>query len=158
MSTYAEVVAFVQSHHAQIAYSIGVMFMVANFAIKFLLYLHPLTDWVTIAEENPRVAALVRLMGALGIQPIAVLQALVDFVRGHASPGTMAFAKSFATSASAPLISPPGAVAAKRAPDGPHVEFHCRACGCCWALGGPTRCPRCDDPEKVPTIPHVTAP
>jgi hypothetical protein len=86
---------------------VGAFFGVLNAIITFLLYLNPsLANWVSIAEKSPRIASLVRLLGALGIQPIQALQAIIDFVRGHASPGTLASAKNLQVSSSRPLISP----------------------------------------------------
>jgi hypothetical protein len=99
-------VNWIATHHAQIVYAVGGAFAILNFIIKVLLTFRPLTDWVAIAERRPRVAALVRLLGAIGIQPIAVAQAFVDFVRGHASPGTLADARAFQVSASRPVIAP----------------------------------------------------
>lgn len=104
---YAQAAAWLSAHHALVLYVTGGLFALANLAIKVALYYHPLADWVTLAEQNPRVAALARLMAALGIQPVAVLQSIVDFIRSKASPGTLAFARSQATSASRPLIAPP---------------------------------------------------
>ena len=104
------ITAWLTAHHAQLAYSLGLLLALANGAIKIALWMHPLADWVVIAQKRPRIAALVRLLGALGIQPVAVLQAIVDFVRGKTSPGGVADAKAFATSASKPLIAPPPVV------------------------------------------------
>jgi len=75
-----------------------------NFLIKWMLILHPVADWVALAEKNPRLASLARLMLALGINPVSAVQALVDLLRGTASPGLKASVKSAVVSASAPLI------------------------------------------------------
>jgi len=98
---------FVAANHATIAYSVGVFLATLNMAIKLALYFHPLADWVTIAEKRPRVAALVRLLDAVGISPVTVLQAVIDLIRGEASKGAVASAKALQVSASKPLISPP---------------------------------------------------
>jgi hypothetical protein len=103
----AELLEFFRAHHAEIVYSAGLALAALNVAITFALRFAPLTTWVTIAEKSPRVAALVRLMGALGIQPVPVLQALIDLIRGNASPGTLASAKTLDVSSSKPLIAPP---------------------------------------------------
>jgi len=100
-------VMYLTVHHAQITYATGAFFVFLNGLITLLLRLNPnLSDWVTVAEKNPRVAALVRLLGALGIQPVQGLQAFIDFVRGHASPGTLASAKTLQVSSSKPVFSP----------------------------------------------------
>lgn len=147
MNPIAYVTVWIAAHHGAIVEAGALFFLVANGAIKIALYLHPLADWVTIAERNPRVAALVRLMSAMGLSPVAILQALVDFVRGHASPGTRAFTRAFAVSASKPLISP-----AQPGPSYlPDVVMLCRRCGTTWSgpYPMPMRCSRCDDPPAA---------
>jgi hypothetical protein len=94
------------THHAQLVYLASGALALLNAAIKLALWLHPVSDWVSIAERKPRVAALVRLMSAIGINPVSVLQSMVDLIRGQASPGTIASAKAYAVSASKPLIVP----------------------------------------------------
>jgi hypothetical protein len=97
------ILAWFAVHHADfVEVAMGVLFVV-----NLLLKIMPLTDWVTLAEKSPRVAALVRLLGGLGIQPVTVLQALIDLLRGSTSPGGAAAAKAFQVSASKPLIAPP---------------------------------------------------
>jgi len=113
LALYARAAAWLAAHHALVLYLVGGFFAAANLAIKVALYFHPLADWVALAEKNPRVAALARLMSAVGVQPVAVLQAIVDFVRSKASPGTLAFARSQATEASRPLIAPPDLTASR---------------------------------------------
>lgn len=105
----SDFVAYLTEHHAQIVYTAGGLLAALNVIITLALRFRPLTDWVALAERSPRIAALVRLMGALGIQPVPALQALIDFIRGSASPGTVAAAKTLAVSSSAPLIAPPPA-------------------------------------------------
>ena len=82
--------------HAEIVYAIGALFTALNLAIRLALFFHPLADWVAIAQRQPRLAALVRLLDALGISPVSVLQAFVDLVRGEASKGTLASARAMA--------------------------------------------------------------
>jgi hypothetical protein len=90
-------------------YALGIVAMVLNVVIKLALRAHSLEEWLAIAEKKPRVAALVRLLDALGISPISVVQSLIDLVRNTASPGTMASARAMSVSASKPLIAPPDA-------------------------------------------------
>lgn len=148
MSTIDAVTAWLAAHHAQIMYGLGLLLALLNLLIKVALWAHPLTDWVALGERNPRVASLVRLLNAVGVSPVAVLQAAIDFVRGQASPGTRAFTRSFAVSASRPLLASPAAPVDASGP--PRVEMRCRKCGCTWDAAGstPRRCPICDDPQK----------
>ena len=95
---------FIQTHHAQIAYTVGFLIMVANVGIKLVLRIHPLAEWLIIAEKRPRLAALARLLDSLGISPISVVQSLIDFIRNESSPGTVAATKALGVSASKPLI------------------------------------------------------
>jgi len=99
----ANVLAWIAAHHADFTEAA----MCVLFVVNLMLKLMPLQNWVELAERSPRVAALVRLLGGLGIQPITVLQALIDLLRGTASPGTLAEVKAFQVSASKPLIAPP---------------------------------------------------
>jgi hypothetical protein len=103
----SDILKFVRDHHAQIAYSATTALAALNLVITFALRIMPLDGWVVFAERNPRVAALVRLLGALGIMPVPVLQALLDIIRGTASPGTTAAAKALSVSSSKPVFSPP---------------------------------------------------
>jgi hypothetical protein len=98
------VVAFIALHHVQIVYLGGLTLATLNTIIQVALRLQPLADWVAVAERWPRVAALVRVLGAIGIQPIPVLQALIDLLKGTASRGTLSSAKTLAVSSSAPLF------------------------------------------------------
>lgn len=97
---------YLKAHHAAIAYTGGGILAALNIVITYMLKIESLQDWVAVAEKNPRIAALVRLLGAVGIQPIPVLQALIDLIRGTASPGTLASAKTLAVSSSTPIIAP----------------------------------------------------
>jgi hypothetical protein len=92
-------------HHAQITYALATFLFILNLVIKIALWLHPIADWVALAQKRPRLAALLRLSLALGINPISVLQSIVDIVRNAASPGTVASMQAFKVSASAPLIA-----------------------------------------------------
>lgn len=102
-----DVLAWYASHHAEVHEIIGLTFLLINGLVTLMLRIQPLTNWVAVAERSPRIAALVRLLGALGIQPVQILQALVDLLRGTASPGTLASAKTLQVSSSKPLIAPP---------------------------------------------------
>jgi hypothetical protein len=99
----ANVLAWIAAHHADFTEAA----MCVLFVINLMLKLMPLANWVELAEKSPRIAAFVRLLGGLGIQPVTVLQALIDLLRGTASPGTIASAKAFQVSAAKPLIAPP---------------------------------------------------
>jgi hypothetical protein len=107
MNTLPELI---KTHHSQIVYATGILLAIINLSIKLALNLHPLTDWVALAQTKPRLAALIRLSEALGINPISALQSLIDFFRKEASPGTLAAAKAIGVSAATPLIAPKGAV------------------------------------------------
>lgn len=100
-------IAWLTAHSTQIGYVVGAGITAMNLLIKLALWLHPVADWVAIAQRRPRLAALVRLLDALGISPISAVQAAIDLVRNEASKGTIAQAKALAVSASKPLISPP---------------------------------------------------
>lgn len=102
MSTWLVITSWIAAHHAYAVEAAGG----ALFVINLMLKLMPLQNWVALAERSPRIAALVRLLGGLGIQPITVLQAFIDFLRGHTSPGGAAEARAFQISASKPLIAP----------------------------------------------------
>jgi hypothetical protein len=95
------------AHRAEVHEIIAGVLLVLNVVVTFMLRLAPLTNWVNVAEKSPRLAAVVRLLGALGIQPVQLVQALVDLLRGSVSPGTLASAKTLQISSSAPLIAPP---------------------------------------------------
>lgn len=101
-----DVTNWILAHHVLLAYSSGAFFFTLNLAIKVALYFHPITDWVALAQKNPRLVSLMRLSLALGINPVSVLQSIVDLVRAEASKGTLASVKATAISASKPLISP----------------------------------------------------
>lgn len=105
---------YLAAHHAQIAYTLGGIFMVLNFTIKIALRFHPIEDWVLVAERYPRIAAIVRLLEALGISPISAIQSVIDFIRNEASPGTIAAAQALKVSASRPVIAPRGAALRQR--------------------------------------------
>jgi hypothetical protein len=78
----------------------GIAFQLIQFAIQD-------KDYPAWALANPRRAALIRLLGALGPQFLPAVQAAVDLKRGDLSPGSLASAKTLAVSSSTPLISPP---------------------------------------------------
>lgn len=103
------IIAFYAAHHAEVHEVLALVFLLVNGLITIMLRLAPLTSWVAIAEKNPRIAAIVRLLGAVGIQPVQILQSLIDLLRGTASPGTLASAKTLQVTSSAPLIAPASA-------------------------------------------------
>jgi hypothetical protein len=109
-------IAWFVAHKHEIVYGVGAFVTALNLVITFMLRLAPLTSWVAVAERSPRVAAFVRLMGALGIQPLPVIQALIDLIRGTASPGTLASAKTLQVSSAKPLIAPASAGTPPKAP------------------------------------------
>ncbi len=108
-----DIVGFVTDHHGFVVEIGGALLAILNVVITMALRIEPLQDWVSVAEKSPRIAAFVRLLGASGIQPVPVLQALIDLIRGQASPGTLASAKTLQVSSSKPLISPPAPPAPK---------------------------------------------
>jgi hypothetical protein len=67
---------------------------------------------------GPRMAAFIRLLGALNIQPLQSLQSVVDLVRGTASPGTVAAQKALSVQTSLPLIAPPSRGVSELPPKG----------------------------------------
>ncbi len=87
-------------------FTIGSALTTLNFIVKYMLILHPVADWVTLAEKNPRLASLARLLSAIGINPVSAVQALVDLLRGSVSPGTKAELRAALVSASSPVIAP----------------------------------------------------
>jgi len=94
-------------HHGQIVGYLVEGSVVLNGVIQFALYLQPLSSWLAMAERRPRVAALVRLLLAVGVNPLSALQSVIDLVRNEASKGSLASAKALEVSVSRPLISPP---------------------------------------------------
>jgi hypothetical protein len=98
---------FYLAHAAAIHLAVPIVCGALYTVIQVMLRLAPLASWVAIAEKSPRVASFVRLLGALGIQPLPALQALIDMLRGQASPGTVASAAALEVSSAKPLISPP---------------------------------------------------
>jgi hypothetical protein len=78
----------------------GIIFQLIQWAIQD-------KDYPAWALANPRKAAMIRLLGALGPQFLPALQASVDLKRGTLSPGSVAAAKTLAVSSSTPLIAPP---------------------------------------------------
>jgi hypothetical protein len=81
-------------------------FGLLNITIKIMLRIHPVADWVDLAERRPRLLALLRLCKAIDIDPIALVQSVIDLVRGEASKGTVASMAASGVSASKPMISP----------------------------------------------------
>lgn len=53
--------------------------------INVALDLKPLSAWVSDAEKNPRVASFASLMSAIGLDPLACVQAVVNFVTAKAA-------------------------------------------------------------------------
>jgi len=41
-------------------------------------------EWEALAETNPRYAAFARMLRALGLDPVKLIVAVADFVRGQA--------------------------------------------------------------------------
>lgn len=107
MNQLTALYAYFAAHHAQFAEAATAALALLNFLVKIALWLHPIPDWVALAEKRPRLAALLRLSMALGVNPISVLQSLTDLVRNEASKGTKASIQAFGVSASRPLFSPP---------------------------------------------------
>ena len=112
----SEILAFYAANHAEIHEIAAGVLLFLNVLVTFMLRLAPLQNWLEFAEKNPRVAAFVRLLGALGIQPLSILQALLDILRGTASKGTLASAKSLQVSVASPVISPADAGVKKVSP------------------------------------------
>jgi hypothetical protein len=133
-------------------------FGLLNLAITIALRFHPLVQWVDIAQRRPRLAAAVRLMKALGIDPVAALQALADFVRNEASPGTKASAAAFQVQASKPLFAPAGGIPASQVttlspPSLGGVPIKsCPGCRVSWSTP-PDACPQCGE---IPTRKDLT--
>ena len=98
-------IAYLSAHHAQLAEAFGAGLGLVNLLIKLALWVHPVQDWVALAEKRPRLAALLRLSMALGIEPVNAIQSAIDLLRNEASKGTLASMQAFKVSASKPLIS-----------------------------------------------------
>jgi hypothetical protein len=124
--------AWIQAHEAV---TIGTVFAVVNGAIKVILWLHPIPDWVAIFERNPRVAAFVRLLAALGINPVSALQALADLLLARTSVSTRAAIHSMTVSAASIAAGPGISMPADRYCVGCRVSMAplskvCPMCGC----------------------------
>ena len=53
--------------------------------INALVGKHSPEEWERLAEENPRYAALARMLRAAGLDPVKLAEAFVDFVRGRSA-------------------------------------------------------------------------
>lgn len=56
--------------------------------INYLMRTKTAEEWEALAHKSPRYAALARLLRAVGLDPVKLLQSLVDFVRGEAQRRT----------------------------------------------------------------------
>lgn len=57
--------------------------MVITAAINALLRARTAEEWEQLAQTNPRYAAFARMLRSLGVDPVKLLQSLVDFIRGQ---------------------------------------------------------------------------
>lgn len=59
--------------------------LVATAIVNALLRVRTVEQWEALAEKNPRYAAAAQLLRAVGLDPVKMLQSLVDLVRGKAA-------------------------------------------------------------------------
>lgn len=57
--------------------------MFATAVINALLRTKTPEQWESLAESNPRYAAFARMLRSVGVDPVKLLQSLVDFIRGQ---------------------------------------------------------------------------
>jgi len=51
--------------------------------VNYLMRTKTAEEWEKLAERSPRYAAIARMLRAIGLDPVKLLQSLVDFVRGE---------------------------------------------------------------------------
>lgn len=51
--------------------------------INYLLRTKTAEQWEELAQRSPRYAAFAKMLRAIGLDPVKLLQSLVDFVRGE---------------------------------------------------------------------------
>lgn len=59
------------------------MWFAVTSAVNFLMRKRTAAEWEAFAETNPRAAAFVRMVRAVGVDPAKLIQSLVDFVRAE---------------------------------------------------------------------------
>jgi hypothetical protein len=62
----------------------AVFWPVLSGVINLLLKQHTVDEWVTLAEQRPRTAALIKFVRGAGLDPRKTLAALAAFVQGKA--------------------------------------------------------------------------
>jgi hypothetical protein len=139
MNTNAIIIWF--TAHQLAAATIGLACL--NFLLKAMLWVHPVQDWVTILQTNKRTAALIRLLAALGVNPVSALQAFVDLVLARTSASAQAEIHAFTTSARTPILP------ALKSP--PVITHSCDACKVYWATDK-IDCPCCKLPAKTSVL------
>lgn len=61
-----------------------VIWLVVTGIVNFAMRKKTPEEWEVLAEKNPRYAAFARMLRAIGLDPVKLIVAFVDFVRGHA--------------------------------------------------------------------------
>ena len=57
---------------------------VVTAVINYLMRTRTAEQWEALAEQNPRYAAVARLLRAVGVDPVKLIESAVDIVRGEA--------------------------------------------------------------------------
>lgn len=52
--------------------------------VNYLLRTKTAEEWEQLAQKSPRYAAFARMLRAIGLDPVKLIQAAIDFVRGEA--------------------------------------------------------------------------
>lgn len=61
---------------------------VVTAVINYLMRTKTAEQWEALAEKNPRYAAIARLLRAVGVDPVKLIESAVDIVRGEAQTRT----------------------------------------------------------------------
>lgn len=57
--------------------------MVVTAIVNVLLRTKTAEEWERLAQTNPRYAAFARALRSIGVDPVKLLQSVVDFIRGQ---------------------------------------------------------------------------
>lgn len=61
---------------------------VVTATINYLMRTRTAEQWEALAQKNPRYAALARMLRAVGVDPVKLIESAVDIVRGEAQTRT----------------------------------------------------------------------
>ena len=57
-------------------------------AVNYMMRTKTADEWEALAEQSPRYAAFARMLRAIGLDPVKLIQAGADLIRGQAKKAT----------------------------------------------------------------------